>query len=314
MGAIDRPTVIAAVRDELDARARQCSEEHALIGGAVADRLGLLEQRVAEVLQDGSAPAPGDTSSAAASDGSPARGEVWLFGRRVGWLPVAMAARFHGIILATRSGAAPKPNRSPGWCEAIRAEGVELAGWDWMLRPGQWKPGLAEHVSWLAGMGASALCLNIEPASGSERGTATDWRGKHDELRLYVETARELCERHGLQLWVTSWSLPSQAATFPWLELVAPAHRCIPQPYEVHGLAGPEYVARVLREWRERGAGDVIIGRGAHELDKSDADAWRTRTEILEHRASTPPGMDEAWWLAAGTPPAYLIDAILEPL
>lgn len=33
----------------------------------------------------------------------------------------------------------------------------------------------------------------------------------------------------------TSWSLPSRAPTFPWLELLRPAHRAIPQCYEVRG-------------------------------------------------------------------------------
>lgn len=40
---IDRATVISIVREELDAHARQCREEHAALGARVADRLGLLE-------------------------------------------------------------------------------------------------------------------------------------------------------------------------------------------------------------------------------------------------------------------------------
>ncbi len=43
MTPLDRPTVITAVREELDAHAQQCREEHAALGARVADRLGLLE-------------------------------------------------------------------------------------------------------------------------------------------------------------------------------------------------------------------------------------------------------------------------------
>lgn len=286
MSTIDRATVITAVRDELDARALECREEHAAIGGSVADRLGLLEPPSA-----------------------PARGRVWLFGRRQSWLPLDLTRRFGGVILATRSASAAKPNRSVAWCEAAREAGVELAGWDWALDPGAWRSGLAEHVRWLASVGAIALCINVEPMSTPAR----DWRRKHDELRAYTTETREHCDRHGLELWVTSWSLPTSAPTFPWLELFASAHRAIPQCYEVHGRAGAAYVAQAMAEYRERGARELILGRAAHELDKSDSDAWRTPAEVAQHRSSTPAGVDEAWWLAMGTPPADVVDAMLAP-
>lgn len=312
---ITRERIIEAVRAELDERAAQCREEHGAIGAAVADRLGLSDGlRDASRLEAGHvAPSSSDASLVDAGDASrsPARtrGRVWVFGRRIAFLPIAVAQRFDGVILATRTsrGAA---NRSPGWIEEALSRGVEIVGWDWMLAPGQWRPGLGEHVCWLKSVGARALTLNVEPRSP---GTPEDWRGKHDELRAYADTSRELCDLHGLELWVTSWALPSSAPTFPWLELIQPAHRCIPQPYEVHGRTGAEYVARVIAEWRERGARTIILGRGAHELDKSDADAWRTPAEIAAHRASTPTGMDEAWWLPAGTPPQEVVEAILAP-
>ncbi len=81
--------------------------------------------------------------------------------------------------------------------------------------------------------------------------------------------------------------------------------------HEVHGAAGPAYVARVLEHWRETGARDLIIGRRAHELDDEDPDHWRPPAQIAEHRADTPTGMDEAWWLAGGTPPAEVVEAIV---
>lgn len=283
---VDRPTVIAAVVAELDERFRACEPLHRDIGAGVADRLDLAE------------PAP-----------PPPRGRVWLFGRRQSWLPLELTRRFGGVILATRSASAAKPNRSAAWCEAAREAGVELAGWDWALDPGAWRPGLAEHVRWLASVGAIALCINVEPMSTPAR----DWRRKHDELRAYTTETREHCDRHGLELWVTSWSLPSSAPTFPWLELLAPAHRAIPQCYEVHGLDGRAYVDQAIAEYRERGAREIILGRAAHELDKSDSDAWRTPAEVAQHRTSTPAGVDEAWWLAMGTPPRDVVDAILAP-
>lgn len=132
-------------------------------------------------------------------------------------------------------------------------------------------------------------------------------------MAAYVGTARELCHAAGLELWVTSWARPSAATTFPWRELVEPADRAIPQPYEVHGASGKAYVADVLDQWKALGAREIILGRGAHELDDSDADYWRTPAEIRAHRSSTPPGMPEAWWLAGGTPPARVVDAIVAP-
>src|SRR5690606_5387663 len=156
-------------------------------------------------------------------------------------------------IVATRNSRGGKPNRSPSWWQAARDAGVTLAGWDWMLPPTRWRPGLAQHVAWLADHGASALVLNVEP---TKPGAPDDWRGQHEAMRAYTSTARELCDRRGLALWVTSWALPPP--TFPLSELCEHADRCIPQPYEVHGRTGAAYVAEVLDRWRAAGARGLV--------------------------------------------------------
>src|SRR5690606_6495879 len=91
-----------------DERAAQCREEHAAIGAAVADRLGLSDGlRDASRLEAGHvAPSSSDASLVAGdASRSPARtrGRVWVFGRRIAFLPIAIAQRFDGVILATRT-------------------------------------------------------------------------------------------------------------------------------------------------------------------------------------------------------------------
>ena len=234
-----------------------------------------------------------------------------LFVRRTEWVPVEIAALFDIVIVcgriesAARPGVVVRANRDAGWYSAVRLRGTDVVVWDWMIPPGLWAAGLVELADWARAIGALGLCLNVEPASGGDKYGPRDWRGKADELGAYATNARDACDRRSLELWVTSWALPPRSPgrperSFALEELVRPSHRQIPQPYEVHGRSGPEYVAEVLERWREAGSRRVILGRGAHELDKSDRDAWRTHAQIEAHRATTPPGYGEAWWVPAG--------------
>lgn len=292
---IARADVIAAAIAEHRARGGAFPTNPGELGAAIADRLGLAHPMLTPSAQ---------------------RGRVFAFVRQQKWFSIETAAKFGGVIVCTRNSAAMRANRDLSWYRALAARGVEIVTWEWMLDPGfTWRPGLAAEVSFAASIGARAVCMNIEPASGSIKGTARDWRGKHAELRAYTEEARALCDAAGIELWVTSWAVASTSRSFPWKELIAPAHRCIPQPYEVHGRAGPAYVADSIREWVEHGAdrSRIIVGRGAHELDDGDRDAWRTPAQIRAHRSSTPPGLDEAWWTVAGRPPLDVVDAIVGP-
>lgn len=311
-----REHLIAAVAAELDERVGRCVAEHAEIGAAIADRLGVIEEptRPAVVIKVNAPIATARTYDELARDTLDAMrgarrsfgGARYLFVRQQPWIPTATAARFEGVVLTARTSRG-RTNRSRSWCEAVREAGTELALIDLMLPPGTWRPGLGEAIQFAADVGAKAYVLDIEPT----RETATDWRERHSELEQYCSRARELCDARRLELWVTSWALPSAAPTFPWLELFAPAHRAITQPYEVHGRAGAEYTKRCVDEYEERGARRVIVGRGAHELDKSDRDAWRTPAQIAEHKRSTPADMDTAWWCPAGPIPPEVVDAIL---
>jgi hypothetical protein len=263
----------------------------------------------AKALEDlhGTSEAIGDRLGLPRSVAPAARARTWIFVRRQEWIDEDLAARFDGVIVGTRNSRG-RYNRSVKWYEAVRSKGVEIVTCELMVPPGEWKRGLAAEIAFARSVGARAFCINAEPSKSE-----SDWRGKHAELQLYTTTARDLCDQHGMELWVTSWAICSTARDFPWLELIAPAHVCIPQPYEVHGRSGDEYVAQVIAEWRERGASKIVLGRGAHENDKSDSDAWRTPREIAEHRQSTPAGYDTAWWTAQGEPPGAVVDAILAP-
>src|SRR5690606_14145928 len=114
--------------------------------------------------------------------GLPAR---WVFVRRQSWISPELAARFGGAIVCTRSSNG-RVSLDPKWCADVLERGGALAGWEWMLPPGTWRAGLKAEVERLASFGARALVLNVEPASGKAKGTADDWRGKHDELRAYT--------------------------------------------------------------------------------------------------------------------------------
>jgi hypothetical protein len=220
----------------------------------------------------------------------------WLFARRADWTPPEVAERFDGVIMPVRyDGRAI--HRDAGWWQAVRLRGVQLVGMDWGPLPGAWRPGLARTVRFLSAVGARALCINAEPLPP---GRPVRWEGKPDEARAFATMARDLCDKAGLELWFSSWARPVARRSFPWAEFVAPAQVCIPQPYRVHGRPGPDYELEVIEAWRELGAREILLGRGAHELDRSDSDAWRTPAQIRAHRDTTPPGYGEAWWVPAG--------------
>ncbi len=248
---------------------------------------------------------------------TPPRPGSALFVRQTRWVPPEVAARFDVVIVggriesSWRRGRIAKTNRDESWYAAVRGMGTAIAIFDWMIAPGLWRPGLEEAVDFAASVDAAAFLLNVEPANKAERHTGRDWRGKGAELAAYAGSARELCDARGLELWSSSWADPPRS--FPLRELVHLTHVDIPQPYEVHGRAGPEYVASVLAEYRAAGSREQILGRGAHELDAGDDDSWRTPAQILSHRASTPRGMGEAWWLPAGDLAARpeVVDAML---
>lgn len=255
-------------------------------------RLKDLERRVAALENNASKSATSEPE-APEVDRS---GASWLFVRQARWAPPPVAARYDGVIVATRYDERPI-NRGTGYWRDLRERGVRTAGFDWLPLPGAWRPGLGAMVHFLRDVGAEAFCANIEPLPDDE---PNRWEGKHDEARRYVDEARRLCDGARLEFWFSSWARPSARRSFPWAEFVPRAHVNIPQPYEVHGRSGPEYVADVLEQWRDLGARRIILGRGAHELDRSDDDAWRTVAEIAAHRQSTPAGMSEAWWPPTG--------------
>jgi hypothetical protein len=274
---ITRARLEAVTAEVLDTHAGECRVDHRVIASKLADALGL--------------------------EGRPpiaigiAEPRSYLFVRQTKWVGVDIARRFDGLIVAVRSNGRPI-GRDPAWWVRMRdGAGRQMVGFDWMPERGAWRPGLAQMVDFLATAGAKALCLNVEPlpADALQR-----WEGHHTEAARFVAEARDLCDRRRLQLWFTSWAKPSARRDFPWLEFVRAAHVCIPQPYEVHGRTGAAYIADVIDEWTDLGAKKLIIGRGAHELDKSDDDAWRTVDQIRQHRETTPTGMAEAWWPPAG--------------
>lgn len=278
-----RSALVEAGAEVLTERGEKAAADPLATMEAIADRLGLREE--------------------------PDAPQSWLFVRRDDWAPIEVLRRFDGAIIPVRS---PRGilHREPSYWLRARAAGVEVVGMDWMLEPGRWREGLASTVAFLASVGARGFCINAEPRP---KGYPRRWEGQREEAHAYAVAARDLCDRHRLQLWFSSWAMPRARESFPWADFIRPAHVCIPQPYEVHGRAGPGYVAEVLGEWRELGAREMILGRGAHELDPSDADHWRTRAEVTAHRASTPRGMSEAWWTPAGPIPAAVLDAMVSP-
>jgi hypothetical protein len=229
-----------------------------------------------------------------------------LFVRQQAWVPVEVAVHFDAVLVASRierrakRGSTAFTNNDMDWYAEVRATGTDIVLWDWMVPPHIWDRRLSELFASATAVGARGVLLNVEPGSGDDKHhPMRDWRGKGDELRAFTQVARDLADEHGLELWVTSWALPPRS--FDLAALCEFADVCIPQPYEVHGRTGPEYVAEVLEAWREAGARRIVLGRGAHELDPSDDDAWRTPAQIEAHRKTTPRGMPEAWWPAAGS-------------
>lgn len=243
----------------------------------------------------------------------PAETQTWLFVRRLEDAPVELATRFDGVIVAHRvfrRGRVKLTNADGGWYEALREHGTRLVLFDWMLPPGHWRKGLGAAIVAAKTRSAIAYCLNVEPRPKSYPADQR-WEGRPDEAGLYATEARDHCDRRNLELWYTSWARPTARESFPVEPFIRASHVDIPQPYRVHGKPSDDYEEQVIAEWEELGAKRIILGRGAHELDKSDGDAWRTAEEIAEHRATTPEGADTAWWVPRGRMPGEVLEAIV---
>lgn len=259
--------------------------------GAIDRALRYLEKRIARLEHEVAALQKGVSLEGKTSETNEALS--WLFVRQTRWAPKEVTSLFDGLIIATRYDQRPINRHHAYWQDAP----VPTVGMCWLPLPGLWRDGLAEQIHFLRDVGAKAFCINAEPLPGK---APRRWEGRHDEMRTMMAEARRLCDAARIETWVSSWANPSARKSFPWSEMIAPAHVCIPQPYEVHGRSGPEYVADVIAQWRDYGAKRIILGRGLHELDRTDGDAWRTPEQIREHRTSTPKGMGEAWWPPAG--------------
>jgi len=212
-----------------------------------------------------------------------------------------------GVIVAVESHRGTF-NRGREWWDALTCDRM---GFIWLPLPGQWNPAeTRETIRFLGSVKASAVMINAEPRSPTHK--PHRWEDGHaDEARRYMACVNEAAEKHGLAVGFTSWARTGARRRFPWAQFFGASTFSVTQPYEVHGRTGRAYVDACLADYRDHGHTDVWCGRGAHELDRSDDDGWRTAAEIAEHRESTPPGAKEAWWLPAGRLPESVLDAIL---
>lgn len=232
-----------------------------------------------------------------------------LFVRRTLDVAPEQANRCDGVIVAVRNPRG-KLGRNEDWWERVTCE---KHGFWWFVEPLAWNEGqIAETCGYLRDRGAVSICMNIEPRGKSHDGKR--WEdGYADDAVKFMALVVTHARRCGLRIGFSSWAWPQSRRSFPWREFMEPADYSIPQPYEVHGRSGQDYINASLGAYQELGSLEEWLGRGAHELDKSDDDAWRTPAEIAEHRATTPPGMPEVWWLPRGRLPSKVLDAILEP-
>ena len=284
-----RAAVISAAETVLNRATLRCEESHRLMARDIATLAGFPAAGV-ELPRADALPLPMSS----------------VFVRQDDFVPPDVAARFDAVLVCGRIEARHRrgklllANRDADYYAEVRATGTEVVLWDWMVPPNLWEKRLDELFAYAVKVGARGILFNVEPGSGEDKNDPIrDWRGKGAELRRFMAKARALCDAEGLELWVTSWANPP--GSFGLAELVKHADVCIPQPYEVHGRVGPEYIAEVLDRWRGAGAKRFILGRGAHELDDSDDDSWRTAEQIAAHRKSTPGGMPEAWWTPRGS-------------
>lgn len=292
---IDRGLVIAAVRDELDARAEGCRPEHVAIGAAVADRLGLEHDTrpdLPRVVERAIVP-PLDRLGTGA------------FVRRVQDWPLEVVRRFGWVCVAVINSNRAAMNRDRAWFEAVRSAGVAITVMDWLPAPANWGKGLASAVAFAREVGALAYVIDGE----------LEWKGKHAvaAAAFVAEVARLGAEvRPGF----TSYSLPTSHPTLPWRAFLEHAALAIPQPYDRFLNAAPGYAERACEEYRARGAVRIACGRGAHRADDPatpQVEAWRTPDQLRAHRALTPPAgiVGTAWWFPAGRPSAERVDAIV---
>lgn len=281
---IDRDRVIAATVAELDARAGQCRPEHSEIGGGVADRLGLRRTPT-------TAP-PGDPLDALG------RG---VFVRRISDWPVQLLARFDWCCVAVISGRREALNRDAGWYRDAQAAGVAVTVFDWLPSPHNYRAGLRGAVAFAVNVGA--LCYVVDAEK--------EWKGAGDEIAAaYMDEI----DAGGMPPGFTSYSLPKQHPGIPWRAFLSRSVLSIAQAYDRDHLLAPHYATQAVAGYRERGAGRVVVGRGAHRRDDPatpEREVWRTPAQIVEHRATTPPKAAECWWMPAGQPSGRVVDAIV---
>ena len=230
----------------------------------------------------------------------------YLFVRRQKDVTPIQANRCSGVIVAVESSRGAM-NRSTEWWDGLHCDRM---GFLWMPLPGLWsEASTRDAIRFLGSVGASAVVVNAEPRSAKSK---PRWEDGHAvEAARYMAVVRKEAERQGMRVGFTSWARLSARPSFPWAPFFDGSEFSITQPYEVHGRTGAAYVEACLAEYRAQGHSDVWCGRGAHELDKSDDDAWRTPAQIKAHRETTPEGCAEAWWLPRGRLPGSVLDAIL---
>jgi len=231
----------------------------------------------------------------------------YLFVRLQKHVSPVQANKCGGVIVAVESHRGTF-NRGREWWDALSCDRM---GFVWLPLPGQWSAAETRGTCrFLGSVGAGAVVINAEPRSPKHK--PHRWEDGHaDDARRYMAAVNEAAAEHGLEVGFTSWARTGARRRFPWAAFFGASTFSITQPYEVHGRTGRAYVDACIADYREHGHDDVWCGRGAHELDRSDDDGWRTAAEIAEHRESTPPGAKEAWWLPAGRLPSSVLDAIL---
>lgn len=230
-------------------------------------------------------------------------------GRRLDWVCVK-------VIGARRQ----RVNRDAIWYEKARAAGVSITVFDALPDDSNWSQGLADAIAFAASVGASTYVIDAEPEKeeGAEiepDGRTRMWLHAHEEAHRFIQTAKELCAKHGMHVGFTGWGPGTGGDDFPWHEFCAETDVSIPQTYDSSGGYDPSYMPRSVARYRANGAVRIVLGVGAYQ--KTPALRWRTPAELRRHIALVPSDIcGMVFWPLGGTtlpPEVYTTLGTLSP-
>lgn len=157
----------------------------------------------------------------------------------------------------------------------LAANGLDV--WPlWALpRPESWREEIGPFFEHASNVGAVGVVVDPE----------REFLDQHEEALAFADALRAECDARGLELAITSYSMPDAHPRFPWGPFAAVADLGIAQTYDRDLAFDPTYPARAVRQWLARGFPRVMA---AGSLWAHKGRRPKTAAEFLRHVRQLP--------------------------